>query len=148
MSNFRVAILAAALSSLIIVACALTTDNSPSGLYRLDEKISFNVLDAVTQDPSSGQLTLSGHTDPRFGNARIPYLQHLAILLESPAPEFSLESTSASNARIDAMFHRFDDPKQLAGMAFGWGKMFDQNGEPTATGRYFLPLLGIKPLNG
>lgn len=149
MSNFRVGAFRLAVLAVVITGSGLrAADSPPVGIYRLDEKTNFNVLDAVIQDAISGQITLVGHRDSRFGDVKIPYLQHLAVLLESPAPEFSLEWTSASKVQVEAMFRRLDDRQEMARIAFGWGKLFDSNGEPTAAGRYFLPALGIEPPNG
>jgi hypothetical protein len=54
------------------------------GLYEVESKIPFNVLDNVYYDAASGELALIGHHDDRFKGAGIPYLQHLATLLECP----------------------------------------------------------------
>ena len=132
-----------------VAAPAIATQATPtSGLYKLEDKITFNVMDAVAHDPASGQVTLLGHSDPRYGDARIPYLQLLATLLESPRPEFSLNWTTASEAQVDAWLRRLDDDKELVRMVSQWGRPFDANGDVTVSGRYFLPLLGIKPPSG
>jgi hypothetical protein len=81
-------------------------DLSVKGLYELDNEYSFNVIDTVFYDTASGQISLSGHYDERFRGLRVPYLQHLATLLEAEKPRFSLEWTPDSQQRVDALFHR------------------------------------------
>src|SRR5437660_60759 len=56
----------------------------PAGFYELEEEITFNVLDQVVFNPTNGQITLIGHNDETYLSPRIPYLQHLAVLLENP----------------------------------------------------------------
>ena len=60
------------------------------GIYELESSIEFDVLDWVYFDPATNQLVLVGHRDPRFAGRRIPYLDHLAGMLEHPRAEMTL----------------------------------------------------------
>ena len=120
----------------------------PTGFYQLEQDIAFNVLDRVAFDPSTGQLSLMGHLDDRYVYQRIPYLQHLATLLESPRPEFSLNWTPDSEARVDQLFKRMDSDEEAKRIAAGWGKTFDDSGRVTTQGRWLLPLLGVTLRSG
>jgi hypothetical protein len=71
-------------------------DQPPSGLYVLDQAISFNVLDAVAIDTETGAITLFGHRDRRYGNAQIPYFDLLATFTDYPRPRFNLMPTPDS----------------------------------------------------
>ena len=119
----------------------------PTGIYALDDKLSFNVLDGATLNRASGQVTLIGHFDLKY-QGKIKYLQHLATLLESPAPKFSLEWTPKSDAAVKALFRRMDSMEETRRMAREWGQWFDDEGNVTSTGRYFLTALGIRPRGG
>ena len=122
------------------------------GLYALDEQTTFNVLDSVTYDPASHMLSLAGHNDPKFTGPRIPYLQHLALLLNSPKPEFSLNWTPDSEQRIDAFFSQ----RQIEGMSSSeadalmakWGKIVDDNLMITHAGELLLRATGLSPIEG
>lgn len=74
----------------------LPRDVAPRGIYKLDQEYDFNVLDEVYYDASTRQISLIGHHDERFKGPRIPYLQHLATLLEVAKPEFTLNMTPES----------------------------------------------------
>jgi len=118
----------------------------PEGTAVLDQLGTFNVLDAVSYDPVTEQFTLFGHTDLRYAGPPIPYLAHLAELMENPSPEFSLEWTPDSERRVDEFMARMDSDREFRKMidsfAGGW---FDDKGKPTAIGRVMMPLLGISP---
>ncbi|MCR4377848.1 MAG: PDZ domain-containing protein [Rhodospirillales bacterium] len=116
-----------------------------SGVYDLDGKSTFNILDAVEFHPDSGGIVLIGHYDHRFGARRIPYMQHLATLLDHPDPEFSLEWTDQSERQVNAFLNRMDDMEEMRNLDAVSGSWLDPNGLPTAQGRTMLPLLGVKP---
>jgi len=117
------------------------------GLYDLESKISFNVLDRAYYDAATGQLALIGHHDDRFKGPDIPYLQHLATLLECPKPEFSLAWTPDSSRRVDALFARELSQQESDAQAERLGAMVDSSGLITHTGALMLPALGIYPVN-
>lgn len=123
-------------------------DVPPGGLYALETKFTLNVLDAVVYDASADRLSLVGHHDDRFKGPRIPYLQHLATLLEvsepRTGPRFNLHNTPAS----EQAFHKY-----LANTAFDEGdlyslaeKAFDSEDRVTSVGRALLPELGLFPI--
>lgn len=127
---------------------AASADSEPSGIYALDLGLNFNSLDAVVYDPKTERLSLIGHFDRRFIGPRIPYLQHLAALLEiKDEPEFSLErppgATQALRARtangpalsLDKLFQHFDE-------------ILDADGSVTWLGRSVLLSLGLSPIKG
>jgi tetratricopeptide (TPR) repeat protein len=125
-------------------------DTAPGGVYALETKFTFNVLDSIAYDASTGTLSLLGHHDDRFKGPRIPYLQHLAALLEvsDPGldPVFNLHNTRASE---EALY------KYLANTAFDEGDLyslaeqaFDAEGRVTSIGRVLLPELGLSPIDG
>ncbi len=118
-----------------------------AGLYELEHVIDFNVLDKVFVNPTSGQITLIGHHDKRYGSRRIPYLQHLATLLENSHPQFSLNWTRQSEARVDQLFRRMDSDEEVRNMASKWGYWIDENQRVTPMGRFFMPLFGVTPTN-
>lgn len=120
---------------------------SEAGVYALERGTTFNVLDTVVFDPARNQITLIGHHDKRYGGRKIPYLQHLAALLESPNPKFSLNWTSQSEARVDALFRRMDSDAEIRNMASKWGYWIDSNDRVTRMGRFFMPLFGVTPTN-
>ncbi|MGH7752981.1 MAG: hypothetical protein ACREN5_09205, partial [Gemmatimonadales bacterium] len=103
------------------------------------------MLDYALVDPRTGAFTLVGHRDPRFGGPQIPYLQHLASLLEYPEPEFSLAWTRESETSIDALFRRLDSDQEVRRIAREWGRWFDDEGRVTPQGRWALPLFGVTP---
>jgi len=115
------------------------------GIYALEQGITFNVLDKVVFDDQTGRITLIGHYDAAYEGRRIPYLQHLATLLESPKPEFSLEWTNKSESGIEALFGRLDSVGEMRRVIEGWKHWIDADGKITAQGRIMLPLFGIKP---
>lgn len=124
-------------------------DRLPSGLYALEAGMGFNTLDAVHYDAAAGRLSLVGHFDPRFQGPQIPYLQHLASLLDLPAgsePMFSLATTAASRRAMQAKVAAtsFSQRAVLAHFA----KSFDGRGAVTHLGRAILPSLGLSPIQG
>ena len=115
------------------------------GVYQLDSVLAFNVLDAAAIDPATGRITLVGHRDPQFGGPQIPYLEHLAELLDNPAPEFSLNWTPESQPRVEALFRNFSSPEYVGGLVNRWAEVMGPDGHPTGSGRWVLPFIGIKP---
>jgi hypothetical protein len=109
-------------------------DLVPGGVYALETDFAFNVLDSIHYDPAQGRLLLLGHHDSRFAGPRIPYLQHLAALLEVDKPEFTLTWTSESERRVDDFLNR---PDQGAKLAPYLSKIFEGS-RLTPTGRYLL----------
>lgn len=140
-----------ALFAAVLVSAVLAQVSSgvagETGVYALEKDITFNVLDTVVFDPRNSQITLIGHHDKRYGGRKIPYLQHLATLLESPNPKFSLNWTSQSEARVDALFRRMDSDAEVRRMASKWGYWIDSNDRVTPMGRFFMPLFGVTPTN-
>jgi len=132
------------LAAFVLIGAA---EAQPTGIYELDDKLSFNVLDGALLNRTNGQITLIGHFDPKY-KGKIGYLQNLATLLESPAPRFSLEWTPKSDAAVKALFRRMDSREEMRKMARQWGQWFDDEGNVTSTGRYFLTALGIRPRGG
>ncbi len=118
------------------------------GLYDVEAKISFNVLDQIFFDPATGELALIGHHDDRFKGAGIPYLQYLAALLESPRPEFSLAWTPDSIRRVDALLARELSQQESDAQAARLAAIIDGSGMITHTGALMLPALGIYPIAG
>lgn len=115
------------------------------GIYELEKRITFNVLDLVALDPETGQITLVGHRDPNYEGPSIPYLQHLAVLLEYPDPQFSLNWTPESEARVDALFSRLDSVDEQDRVIAEWSRWLDDDGSVTPQGRVLLPLFGVAP---
>ena len=120
----------------------------PRGIYALDDQLEFNVLDSAYFDPAGDQLSLIGHFDPRFEGPRIPYLQLLATLLESPKPEFTLTWTPESKKQVDALFNQRLSKKEGESVTAQWGALFDQKHNLTRAGYYLLPSLGVSPIPG
>jgi hypothetical protein len=118
-----------------------------AGLYEVESKINFNVLDNVYFDPATGELALLGHHDERFKGENTPYLQDLATLLESPKPEFSLEWTPDSSRRVDSLLARELTQRESDEQGARLGAMVDSSGLITRTGSQMLPALGIYPVN-
>ncbi len=117
------------------------------GLYDVESKIPFNVLDGVYFDAASGELALIGHHDDRFKGAGISYLQYLATLLECPKPEFSLAWTPDSSRRVDSLLARELTQRESDEQATRLGNMVDSSGQINHTGALMLPALGIYPIN-
>ncbi len=130
----------------------LRTATPATGLYALDDQTAFNVLDSVYYDPSSNVLSLVGHFDERYRGPKIPYLQHLAVLLKNPQPEFSLNWTADSEQKVDAFFNQHViegmSGSEADGLMARWGRLFDEQGQPTRSGRLLLPLMGVSPIEG
>jgi hypothetical protein len=119
------------------------------GVYDVESKIEFNVLDSVYFDAANGQFALIGHHDDRFKNKNpIPYLQYLATLLECPKPEFSLAWTPDSSRQVDALLARELTQEESDAQATRLGNMVDSSGNITRTGELMLPALGISPISG
>lgn len=114
-----------------------------TGFYGAEQHIGFNVLDNIALDPHTGALTLVGHFDPNLAGPRIPYLQHLAVLLDQPAPQVSLDWTPAFESRIAVFFERMDNAENMARLV-GSGRLMDESGQVTPKGRLFLPIFGVK----
>lgn len=121
------------------------TDSSASGFYEKEEEITFNVLDKVSIDPKTGKLSLIGHHDDAYGGPKIPYLEHLATLLEYPQPEFSLHWTSESSERVQAFMDRQLSKEEVDRAVEQWGNWFDEDGKVSGAGRYMLPVFGVHP---
>jgi hypothetical protein len=121
-----------------------TQKDTPKGIYSIEKEYSFNVLDSVYYDPSKDQLSLVGHVDNRFSGKKIPYLQHLATLLESPKPEFSLAWTPDSEKRIEGLFAHHISQSEADSLTM----VYDKAGSLTKVGRYMLPALGVSPIFG
>lgn len=134
-----------AVSPLMEILKANAALPEPTGLYRLEQEMMFNVLDKVVINPQIGQITLIGHYDEKYFGPRIPYLQHLAALLENSRPEFSLNWTPESEKQVDELFRRMDSIDEVKKIAYRWGQVIDDNGKITPAGRWLLPLFGVKP---
>lgn len=115
------------------------------GRYAAERDLAFNVLDAVEFHPETQETVLVGHYEHRFAGRRTPYLQHLAALLENPAPEFSLDWTPDSERRVEAFLARMDSLEEMHGLDAVSGQWLSPDGLPTAQGRLMLPLFGVKP---
>lgn len=118
-------------------------DANPTGIYSLEKEVSFNVLDQVVVNPESSTIALLGHHDARYGGRTIPYLQHLAVLMKHPRPQFSLNWTPASERSVDGLFKKLDNPREMVRLSEG--PFINDNGMVTAAGRVMLPLLGASP---
>lgn len=115
------------------------------GVYELEASIEFNVLDWVLFDPASNQLVLAGRRDPRFAGRRIPYLNHLAGLLDHPKAEMTLTWAPDSERRVDAFLRRMDNPAELAKLAREAGTIWDGKGGITESAKWLLPYMGLQP---
>jgi PDZ domain len=120
----------------------------PRGIYTLDREYDFNVLDSVYYDAGSQQISLVGHHDERVKGPQIPYLQHLAILLENPAPKFTLNLTPESYRRANAFFNWSPSRQQADEFNKKLYDVLDPQGNVTANGRLILPSFGIYPVHG
>ncbi|MBI2494709.1 MAG: hypothetical protein HYV94_21775, partial [Candidatus Rokubacteria bacterium] len=115
------------------------------GVFELEAAIDFNVLDAVVFDKRTGRVTLLGHHDPKYKTTKIPYLQHLAELLDRPEPRFTLNWTPESEAQVGRLFRRLDSADEVRKMAARWGYWIDERGQVTVMGRHFMPIFGVTP---
>lgn len=121
-----------------------------AGFYAVESRFTFNVLDSVSYDPTSGGVSFVGHLDPRFDGPPIPYLQHLATLLDLPPgklePRFSLNTDQASRRTMQAKVASaaFTRSAMLAPFA----QAFDSQGVVTWFGRPLLLSLGLSPIQG
>jgi hypothetical protein len=121
-------------------------DSTPGGIYTIDNDYTFNVLDAIYYDAQTGQLSLSGHFDGRFGGPKIPYLQHLSALLAIDKPEFTLKWTPESEARMNALFSRQLTDAEVDQINARVNSMFDSSGQVNATGAVTLTNLALSPV--
>jgi len=154
-SCYRIAGFAIAASIIGYVAFATNTVSAQSATTKLppdvqrlttaEEQIAFNVLDRIEYDAAKGRLILMGHFDPTYPAVAIPYYQHLATLLQYPAPEFSLEWVAESERRVAELFRRMDSDAEMKKIVSEWGRWLDERGKITPAGRYFLPIFGVKP---
>lgn len=138
-----------ALPEQAIGALRASEDRLATGIYALEAGMGFNTLDAITYDAASGRLSLVGRLDPRFQGPQIPYLQHLAALLDLPAgsdPMFSLATTQASRRAMQAKVAATSFSQRTVLSHFA--KSFDQRGAVTHLGRAILPSLGLSPIQG
>jgi hypothetical protein len=125
---------------------------SAAGLYALDDQTPFNVLDSVYYDPSNDVLSLVGHFDDRYRGPKIPYLQHLAVLLQNPKPEFSLNWTPESERKMDAFFsqHVIEglSASEADNLMAKWGRIVDDQNNLTRAGRLLVSAMGLTPIEG
>lgn len=121
-------------------------DSLPGGIYTIDNDYAFNVLDAVYYDAETGQLSLAGHSDGRFGGPNIPYLQHLSALLAVDKPEFTLTWTPDSDAQVEALFTRQLTDAEIDQINAGVTSMFDSSGHVNAVGAVTLNNLVLSPI--
>src|ERR1700682_6087788 len=148
-----------------LMACASTARSENSSIYDLDRELNFNVLDRVEYNPNTKQILLFGHADRnyeknssyRFLNlpylnsllenhtSKIPYLQFLATLLDNSSPEFSLEWTKDSKARVDNWLQGLDSDDVWKELVRDWGNWIDESGKLSPNGKIFLPMFGIRP---
>src|SRR5260370_5724268 len=119
----------------------------PHGVYTLDREYDFNVLDAVYYDEGSSQISLVGHRDEHFKGPQIPYLQHLATLLENPTPKFTLNLTPESVRRASAYFNWSPSLQQADKFNKQLYDIIDSHGNVTANGRFMLPAFGVYPVH-
>ncbi len=119
----------------------------PHGVYTLDREYDFNVLDAVYYDEGSRQISLVGHRDEHFKGPQIPYLQHLATLLENPTPKFTLNLTPESFRRASAFFNWSPSLQQADKFNKQLYDIIDSHGNVTANGRFMLPAFGVYPVH-
>jgi hypothetical protein len=121
---------------------------APGGIYSLDRAYDFNVLDSVFYDAGAQQISLVGHRDEHVKGPPIPYLQHLAILLENPAPKFTLNLTSESYRRATTFFNWSPSRQQADDFNKKLYDVLDPQGNVTANGRLILPSFGVYPVQG
>lgn len=131
----------------VIQTNGTTTAHTPrmsgSGYYGAEQDIGFNVLETVSFDPATGELSIAGHFDPKYAGPRIPYLQHLAVFLENPGPQVSLDWTPEFKRRVDSFFRRMDNEQEMANLVSA-GQLLDAEGNITKKGRLFMPVFGFK----
>ncbi len=119
-------------------------DSEPGGLYAAQEQLTFNVLDAVSLDPVSGKIGLFGHRDDAYVGNAIPWLEHLAELLDHPSPEFSLSWTPDSAQRVQAFLDKTESPEEVRRVTDQWGAIIGPNGTLSPMGSVMLPVLGLR----
>jgi hypothetical protein len=66
MARFNIVPTLIALAAALILPAFNTQAEVRGGLYDVESKIPFNILDSVYYDAKSGQLALIGHRDNRF----------------------------------------------------------------------------------
>jgi tetratricopeptide (TPR) repeat protein len=120
----------------------------PAGLYALENAIDFNVLERVYYDPRSGVLSLAGRYDERFRGHRIPYLQHLAVLLETSQSEFTLNWTPESQNTLPIISQQIGSPDFSRKLSALFNNIFDNFDRVTMVGRQILPGLGATAIAG
>ncbi|HZU95536.1 MAG TPA: PDZ domain-containing protein [Planctomycetota bacterium] len=119
-------------------------DSEPSGLYAAEAQLTFNVLDAVSLDPASGKIGLFGHRDDSYIGNAIPWLEHLAELLDHPSPEFSLSWTPDSAQRVQAFLDKTESPEEIRRVTDQWGAIIGPNRTLSPMGSVMLPILGLR----
>ena len=115
----------------------------PLGVYALESN--FNILDEAYFDPATAQVTLLGHYDKRYAGPQIPYLEHLAVLLENSRPEFTLDWTPETDREVSSLLRRLDSLDERRRAVDEWTKFFDSQHHVTEVGSYMLESLGIYP---
>jgi hypothetical protein len=123
-------------------------DLVPTGVYALETDFGFNVLDSIHYDPTHARLLLIGHHDSRFAGPRIPYLQHLAALLEIDKPEFTLEVTPESARRVESFLKTGVSDQDFQKINSALDGLFDRSDQLSPAGHYLLPGLAIYPIAG
>lgn len=124
------------------------TVQPPSGIYDLEDALTFNVIDGAYFDAVAGQVTLFGHREPRYAGPRIPYLQHLAVLLENPRPEFTLNWTPESERRVKTFMERAESPEEARRLGREWGRVSNADKGDyrlTPQARYLFRGLNVMP---
>ena len=116
-----------------------------TGVGKLEQRAVFNVLDEVFYEAATGQITLIGHFDYHYTGPPIPYLEHLATLLDQPAPEFSLEWTPESERRVDDFLRRMDNMTDWQKVTSDSMQLVDAAGSLTSQAKVILPMLGVYP---
>lgn len=121
--------------------------SAAEGVYGLEQSAEMNVLERVHFNPLSEELTLVGRMETQLGSNSIPYLQHLAQLLESDNPEFTLTWTPASERRVDAFMARMERPEELKKLVEEVGTL-TRGGSVAPSAHWLLAYLGLTPVDG
>lgn len=121
-----------------------TSRSIGTDFYGAEQEIGFNILETVSFDANTGEIALAGRFDPKYGGPRIPYLQHLAVFLDNPGPQVSLDWTPEFERKVDHFFRRMDSELEMANLV-GAGQLIDSAGNLTKKGKLFLPMFGVKP---
>jgi hypothetical protein len=117
----------------------------PGGLYALEGSLAFNVLEGASFNQAAGTITLYGRFDPAWAGPAIPWLQHLAELLDNPDPEFTLGWTAESEARVDAFLDKTESRAEVDAVSSQWGDLIQGREGVSPVGRLLLPGLGVHP---